>query len=109
MVLCQHTTAQAQHLKMAMAQWLQENVGLTPHPEKTQLTHWDTRYRFVGDDLRGRCNPHDTRWLRLRIPPEKEREVKATVQRWGGDTPRPALDLCLSINAHMRGWTPYLR
>ena len=108
-VLCQHTKAEAQHLKTAMAQWLKEHVGLTQHPEKTHLTHWDKRYRFLGYDLRGRSNPNGTRWLRLSIPPEKEREVKAKVKRLCGYTQIPELDLFMSLNARMRGWTQYFR
>jgi hypothetical protein len=92
-----------------MAHWLKEHLGLTQHPEKTHLTHWDKRSRFLGDDLRGRSNPNDTRGLRLSRPPEKEREGKAKVKRLGGYTHRPALDLCMSINALMRGWAPYFR
>jgi RNA-directed DNA polymerase len=108
-VLCQHTKAEAQHLKTAMAQWLQEHLGLTQHSEKTRLTHWDDRFRFLGYDLRGQRNPNRTRWLRLSIPPEKEREVKAKVKRLCGYTQIPALDLFMSVNALMRGWANYFR
>ena len=80
-VLCQYSKAEAQHLKTAMAQWLEEHLGLTQHPEKTHITHWDRRFRFLGYDLRGQRNPHGTRWLRLTIPPEKERALKVKVKR----------------------------
>jgi group II intron reverse transcriptase/maturase len=108
-VLCQHTKAEAQHLKAAMAQWLEEHLGLTQHPEKTCLTHWDDRFRFLGYDLRGQRNPNGTRWLRLSIPPEKERDVKAKTKRLCGYTQIPELDLFMSINALLRGWTNYFR
>lgn len=62
--LCQYSLADAQRLKHAMAQWLQENLGLTPHPDKTHITHWDDRFRFLAYDLRGQRNPNGTRWLR---------------------------------------------
>jgi group II intron reverse transcriptase/maturase len=104
-VLCQHTKVEAQHLKTALAQWLQEHLGLTQHPEKTRLTHWDDRFRFLGYDLCGQRNPNGTRWLRLSIPPEKERDVKAKVKRWCGYTQIPELDLFMSVNALLRGWT----
>jgi group II intron reverse transcriptase/maturase len=108
-VLCQHTKVEAQHLKTALAQWLQEHLGLTQHPEKTRLTHWDDRFRFLGYDLRGQRNPNGTRWLRLSIPPEKERDVKAKVKRLCGYTQIPELDLFMSVNALLRGWTTYFR
>jgi group II intron reverse transcriptase/maturase len=108
-VLCQHTKAEAQHLKTAMAQWLQEHLGLTQHPEKTRLTHWDDRFRFLGYDLCGQRNPNGTRWLRLSIPPEKERDVKAKVKRLCGYTQIPELDLFMSVNALLRGWTTDFR
>jgi retron-type reverse transcriptase len=47
-VLGQHTKAEAQHLKTAMAPWLQEHLGRTQPPEKTRLTHWDDRFRLLG-------------------------------------------------------------
>jgi group II intron reverse transcriptase/maturase len=108
-VLCQHSKAEAQHLKTALATWLQETLGLTQHAEKTRLTHWDTRFRFLGYDLRGQRNPNGTRWLRLTIPPEKERDLKAKVKRLCGYTQIPELDLFTSVNALLRGWTQYFR
>jgi hypothetical protein len=83
-VLGQPTTAEAQPLQTAMAQWLQAHLGLTQHPEKTRLTPWDDRCRFRGYDLRRQRTPNGTRWRRLSIPPEQERDVKAKVKRWCG-------------------------
>jgi RNA-directed DNA polymerase len=108
-VLCQYSKADAQHLKAAMAQGLAEHLGLTQHPEKTHITHWDRRFRFLGYDLRGQRNPHGTRWLRLTIPPEKERALKTKVKRLCQYTQIPALDLFMSVNALLRGWTQYFR
>jgi len=39
-----------------LARWLQEKLGLTQHPDKTHITHWDKRFRFLGYDLRGQRN-----------------------------------------------------
>jgi group II intron reverse transcriptase/maturase len=78
-VLCQHTKAEAQHLKAAMAQWLEEHLGLTQHPEKTCLTHWDDRFRFLGDDLRGPTQPERDA---LAAPEHPTREG---ARRQGGD------------------------
>jgi group II intron reverse transcriptase/maturase len=108
-VLCQASKAEAHQLKTAIATWLQTTLGLTQHPQKTQVTHWDTRLRFLGYELRGQRNPNGTRWLRLTIPPEKERELKAKVKRVCGYTQIPELDLFTSVNALLRGWTQYFR
>ena len=108
-MLCQHSKAEAYHLKDELARWLQEQLGLIQHPEKTHITHWDERFRFLGYDLRGQRNPNGTRWLRLSIPPEKERELKAKVKRLCSYTQIPALDLFTSVNALMRGWANYFR
>ncbi len=109
LVLCQHSKAEAQDLKEAMAQWLSEELGLTQHPDKTRITHWDKHIRFLGYDLRGQRNLNGTRWLRLSIPPEKERLLKAKVKRLCGYTQIPELDLVTSVNALMRGWSQYFR
>lgn len=109
MVLSQYSKAEAQDLKDAMATWLHEHSGLTQHPEKTQITHWDDRFRFLGYDLRGQRNRNGTRWLRCSIPPEKERALKTQVKRLCGATQIPEFDLFMSVNALMRGWTNYDR
>jgi len=108
-VLCQHSKAEAQHLKEALTQWLKEELGLTQHPTKTRITHWDERLRLLGYDLRGQRNLNSTRWLRLSIPPEKERALKGKVKRLCGYTQIPELDVVTSVNALLRGWTQYFR
>ena len=92
-----------------MAKWLQEELSVTQHPQKTNITHWDKRLRFLGYDLRGQRNLNGTRWLRLSIPPEKERTLKAKVKHLCGYTQIPELDLVMNVNAQMRGWTQYYR
>jgi len=108
-VLCQYSKAEAQQLKEAMATWLKEHLGLTQHPEKTHITHWSTRFRFLGYDLRGQRNRNGSRWLRLSIPPEKERELKAKMKRLCAYDQIPELDLFTSENALLNGWTNYYR
>jgi hypothetical protein len=92
-----------------MATWLQEHLGLTQHPEKTRITHWDKRFRFLGYDLRGQRNVNGTRWLRLTIPPDAERKLKQRLKQLCGYTQLPATDLFMSVNALLRGWTQYYR
>ena len=108
-VLWQHSKPEAQPRKTAMAQWLEEKLGLAQPPEKTHSTPWDQRCRVLGYDGRGRRHPNGTRWLRLSIPPEKERALKAQGKRVGRSTQMPELDLFMSVNALMRGWANYCR
>lgn len=108
-VLCNYSKEDAQNFKQAMAEWLQENLGLEQHPDKTHITHWSERFRFLGYDLRGQRNPNGSHWLRLTIPPEAERGLKQRVKRLCGYTQIPETDLFMSVNAQMRGWTQYYR
>jgi hypothetical protein len=108
-VLCNYSKEDAQNLKEAMADWLQENLGLKQHPEKTHITHWSEPFRFLGYDLRGQRNSNGSHWLRLTIPPEAERRLKERVKRLCGYTQIPKTDLFMSVNAQMRGWTQYYR
>jgi hypothetical protein len=107
--LRQSSKAEAQCRKHAMAAWLQENLGLTQHPEKTQMTHGDDRLRCLGDEFRGQRTANGTRWVRWSIPPEKARALKAKGQRLCRYTQMPELDLFMSVNALMRGWANSFR
>ena len=104
-----YSKAEAQCLKEGMATWLQEHLGLRQHPEKTRITHWRDRFRFLGYDLRGQRNLNGTRWLRLTIPPAAERDLKQRLKRLCGYTQIPATDLVTSVNALLNGWTQYYR
>ncbi len=108
-VLCQHSKAEAQTLKEVMATWLNDHLGLTQHPEKTHITHWSTRFRFLGYDLRGHRNPNGSRWLRLSIPPEKERDLKVKVKRICASSQLTELELFTTVNAQLTGWANYYR
>jgi hypothetical protein len=108
-ILCGYAKHQAQQLKTEMADWLKQHLGVTQHPDKTRITHWDQRSRFLGYNLHGRHNLNGTRWLQLTIPPEAERSLKERLKRLCGYTQIPESDLILSINAQLRGWTQYYR
>jgi group II intron reverse transcriptase/maturase len=108
-VLCNYSKEDAQGLKRAMAEWLQEQLGVIQHPDKTQITHWSERFRFLGYELKGQSNPNGTHWLRLTIPPEAERDLKKRVKRLCGYTQIPPTDLFMCVNALLRGWTQYYR
>jgi RNA-directed DNA polymerase len=92
-ILCNYAKADAQSLKQAMASWLHETLGVIQHPDKTHITHWRERFRFLGYDLRGQRNPSGTRWLRLTIPVEAEQELTQRLKRLCGYTQIPETDL----------------
>lgn len=108
-IMAGYSQAEAQRLKEAMEKWLKENLGLTQHPEKTRITHWTQKFRFLGYDLQGQRNLNGTRWLRLTIPPQAERDLKQRIKKLCGYTQIPEIDLFMSVNAQMRGWTQYYR
>ncbi len=99
--------ADANRLKDAMATGLQEQLGRRQHPDKTRIPHWSQRVRFLGCDVRGQRNLKGTGWARLLIPPEAECDLKQRVKRLCGYTQIPAADLIMSVNAVLRGSTPY--
>lgn len=109
LVLNSYSKAEAQQLKEAMASWLQQYLGLTQHPEKTHITHWSNKFRFLDYNLQGRRNPNGTHWLQLTIPTEAEHSVIQKAKQLCGYTQIPELDLFMSVNALMRGWTQYYR
>ena len=85
-VLCQYSKAEAQQLKEAMATWLKEHLGLTQHPEKTHITHWSKRFRFLGYDLRGQRNRNGFTLAAPEHPSRKgtrtQSESQTTVRLW---------------------------
>jgi RNA-directed DNA polymerase len=102
-----YSTAEAHRLKEAMATWLQDQLGLRHHPEKTRMTHWSQRVRCLGYALRGQRHRKGTRWARRRSPPQAEHDCKQRVKRLCADTQIPATDLIMSVKALLRGWTQY--
>jgi retron-type reverse transcriptase len=108
-ILAGYSKEEARRLKAAMANWLLENLGLIQHPQKTRITHWTETFRFLGYNLQGQRNLNGTRWLKLTIPPEAERDLKQRVKQLCRYTQIPETDLFMSVNALLRGWTQYYR
>ncbi|MGB6379972.1 MAG: group II intron reverse transcriptase/maturase [Syntrophobacteria bacterium] len=108
-VLCNTSKDEARRLKAEMAEWLQEELGLTLNQEKTLITHWRTRLRFLGYHLQGRKNPNGTKWLHLSVPKEAVREVVAKIKRATAYPQVPTYDVFMNVNAVARGWTNYYR
>lgn len=108
-VLCNTSKEEARQLKVAMAEWLRENLGLTLHQDKTLITHWSKQLRFLGYHLEGRANPNGTRWLHLGVPKEAVRSIVAKIKRAAAYPQAPTYDVFRNVNAVARGWTNYYR
>jgi group II intron reverse transcriptase/maturase len=108
-VLCNTSKEQARQIKAEMAKWLQENLGLTLNQEKSLITHWRKRLRFLGYTLQGRANRTGTRWLHLSVPKDAVRNVVSKIKRATAYPQAPAYDVFVNINSVARGWTNYYR
>jgi len=108
-ILCHHSKAEARKMKATIAEWMQTQLGLTLNQEKTHITHWRKRLRFLGYDLEGRCNPNGTGWLHLSVPKEAVRNVVAKIKRATAYPQAPVYDVLSNVNAVARGWTNYYR
>ncbi len=108
-VMCHAPKTEAEQLKAKMADWMHAHLGLTLHPDKTQVTHWREPVRFLGYELEGRTNPNGTGWLHLGIPKSAVRSVVDKIQQATRYTQAPEYDVFLNVNAIARGWTNYYR
>jgi group II intron reverse transcriptase/maturase len=108
-VLCNTSKDEARQLKAAMAEWLQENLGLSLNQEKTLVTHWSNQLRFLGYDLEGRANRNGTRWLHLSVPKTAVHRVVAKIKRATAYPQAPAYDVFVNVNRVVRGWTNFYR
>jgi hypothetical protein len=108
-ILCHMSKEEARHLKTAITVWLEESLGLTLNQEKTLITHWRKRLRFLGYHLEGRANRNGTKWLHLSVPKATVREVVSKLKRATAYPQAPPYDVFTNINAVARGWTNYYR
>ena len=108
-ILSHHSKAEAQQMKTAIADWMHAHLGLTLNQEKTHITHWRKRLRFLGYNLEGRKNPNGTGWLHLSVPKDAVRSVVAKIQRATAYPQTPEYDVFTNVNAIARGWSNYYR
>jgi RNA-directed DNA polymerase len=108
-VLCHHSQAEALELKSRLTEWLRHTLGLTLNQDKTLVTHWQERVRFLGYHLQGRRDSRGTPWLHLSVPPEAMQNVVARIKQATAYAQAPELDVFTNVNAIARGWTNYYR
>lgn len=106
-VLCNVSKEETRQMKREMAAWLQDNLGLTLNVDKTLITHWRKRLRFLGYELEGRANQNGTRWLYLSVPKEAVRQVVAKIKQATAYPQAPVYDVFQNVNAISRGWMNY--
>jgi group II intron reverse transcriptase/maturase len=108
-ILCHASKAEACQMKTAITEWMQANLGLTLNQDKTHITHWQDKLRFLGYELEGRRNRNGTGWLHLGIPKDAVRHVVTKVQQTTRYSQAPEYDVVRNVNALARGWTNYYR
>ncbi len=100
---------EAEAMKATIAQWLRTTLKLTLSAEKTLITHWTQRVKFLGFELRGiksRLNGA-RRAPRLIIPHESEDRVKHTVAKLTRQSFIDPGDMIDSVNLVLKGWMNY--
>jgi group II intron reverse transcriptase/maturase len=108
-VLCHHSKQEAKQMKTDIASWMHTELGLTLNQDKTHITHWRKRFRFLGYDLQGCRNTKGTPWLHLSVPREALRSAVAKVKRTTAYPQAPEYDVFTNVNAVSRGWSNYYR
>ncbi len=108
-ILCHTTKREAEALKARLTAWMQTHLGLTLNADKTHITHWREKVRFLGYELEGRTNPNSTGWLHLAIPRDGIRNITAKIQQATRYSQAPEYDVFRNINAITRGWSNYYR
>jgi len=107
--LCDASKKEAQQMKTAVAEWMKANLSLALNQEKTHITHWRKKVRFLGYELEGRANPNGNGWLHLAVPKDAMRTVVERIQQATRYPQAPEYDVFTNVNGVARGWTNYYR
>src|SRR5215472_2536261 len=104
-----YSKAEARALKEQIAGWLTNHLKLTLSPEKTLITHWTKRVKFLGFESRGIRSRRNgaNRPPRLLISHEAEQRVTHTVAKLTRQTSIAPEDMIPAANQVLRGWMNY--
>jgi group II intron reverse transcriptase/maturase len=104
-----YSKQEARTLKDEIAQWLKTQLKLTLNLEKTVITHWTDRVRFLGYDIRGIKSDTNgvSRAPRLIIPHDAEQRVRHKIAKLTRQTSIEPGDMFQAVNAVLRGWMNY--
>jgi group II intron reverse transcriptase/maturase len=108
-LLYEYSKDEAAAMKAMIAEWLRTTLKLTLSSEKTLITHWKERVKFLGFELRG-IKSRDNgarRAPRLIIPHETEERVKHTVAKLTRQSFIDPGDMIDSVNLVLKGWMNY--
>ncbi|HEY2975553.1 MAG TPA: reverse transcriptase domain-containing protein [Pyrinomonadaceae bacterium] len=84
------------------------SMGLRLSDEKTKVTHWTHKVKFLGYHLQGkRRNKGVGIKAILKIPTGKIRKVREAIKRVSGYYNIPEADAMVQISAIFRGWCNY--
>ena len=108
-VLCHSSKDEARQLKEQLSGWLETQLGLHLNADKTLITHWQSRLRFLGYQLQGRRDARGTPWLHLGVPPDAARSLVTRIKQATKYPQAPEYDVFQNVNALVRGWTNYYR
>lgn len=109
LILIAGTREEAEIVRDQIKEKLSE-MGLRLSEEKTKITHWSQKVRFLGYQIHGELRDKGV-GIRavLSIPHEKVRKVKDTIERICSIYHIPEVDLLVQVNAIYRGWCNYYR
>jgi RNA-directed DNA polymerase len=100
---------EADAIKNKVKQLLSER-GLTLSDEKTKVTHWSKKVRFLGYDIKGKLR---ARGIGIRavlsIPQEKIKKAREALKAVSGYYHIPEVDAMTQMNSIYRGWCNYYR
>ncbi len=86
------------------------SMGLKLSEEKTKITHWSQKLRFLGYDIRGKLRAKGVgTYAVLSIPQERIRKVEETLEERGNYHHIPELDIITQLSAVYQGWCQYYK
>jgi len=104
-----YSKADARAMSEQLAQWLLTHLQLKLNVEKTLITHWSDRVRFLGFELRGVKSKVNgvPKVPRLLIPHAAEQRIRHEVARLTRQTSIEPGDMITAVNLILRGWMHY--
>jgi group II intron reverse transcriptase/maturase len=86
------------------------SMGLKLSEEKTKITHWSQKLRFLGYDIRGKLRAKGVgTYAVLSIPQERIRKVEETLEERSNYHHIPELDIITQLSAVYQGWCQYYK